>query len=192
MPSPHHFPAGLSRVAIVKLRWLLFAPLSSSTGIPQRLGHIAFHRCANIEGLVMRQIMFVFIFLFTMAGAASSESQEPSKKSKGTELNANLTNSLDMQFVKIPAGELQMGITENDAARLIQSRLVDWPLRDWKKKVHKVTLTMDYYIGKHEVTVGQFRKFVEATNYYTNVQARRGSPGRLRHQRGCAEIYRLA
>jgi|GEM_PF-792513 len=118
----------------------------------------------------MRQIMFVFIFLFTMAGAASSESQEPSKKAKGTELEANLTNSLDMQFVKIPAGELQMGITENDAARLIQSRLVDWPLRDWKKKVHKVTLTMDYYIGKHEVTVGQFRKFVEATNYYTNAE----------------------
>ena len=118
----------------------------------------------------MRQIVFVFILLFTMAGAASSESHEPSKKAKGRELDGNLTNSLDMQFVKIPAGEFQMGITENDAARLIQSRLVDWPLGDWEKKVHKVTLTMDYYIGKHEVTVGQFRKFVEATNYDTNAE----------------------
>jgi len=71
---------------------------------------------------------------------------------------------------KFPPASSRGGITENDAARLIQRRLVDWQLGDWEKQVHKVKLTKDYYIGKHEVTVGQFRKFVEATQYATNAE----------------------
>ena len=82
----------------------------------------------------------------------------------------NFTNSVEMQFIKIPAGEFQMGITENDAARLVQRGNVDWPLGEWEKQVHKLKLTKDYYIGKHEVTVGQFRKFVQATKYETNAE----------------------
>jgi formylglycine-generating enzyme required for sulfatase activity len=33
---------------------------------------------------------------------------------------------------------------------------------------HEVTLTRPFYLGKHEVTVGQFRRFVEATKYITD------------------------
>jgi formylglycine-generating enzyme required for sulfatase activity len=33
---------------------------------------------------------------------------------------------------------------------------------------HSVTLTQPFYLGRHEVTVGQFRGFVEATGYVTD------------------------
>jgi sulfatase modifying factor 1 len=35
---------------------------------------------------------------------------------------------------------------------------------------HEVTLTQGFWLGKHEVTVGQFRKFVESTGYRTDAE----------------------
>jgi formylglycine-generating enzyme required for sulfatase activity len=57
-------------------------------------------------------------------------------------------------LIEIPAGPFIMGSDsgENDA-----------------KPAHKVYLDK-YYIGKYEVTVGQFRKFVKATGYKTNAE----------------------
>ena len=39
-------------------------------------------------------------------------------------------------------------------------------------KPHKVRITKPFYMGKYEVTVGQFRKFVEATGYQTDYESR--------------------
>ena len=36
---------------------------------------------------------------------------------------------------------------------------------------HEVTLTRPVYLGTHEVTVGQFRTFVEATRYQTEAES---------------------
>ena len=137
------------------------------------------------------QTAIITMLLFVTASALANEKarlvqelplalkeKEPQKidpvslkgKDQDQDQDQKLTNSLGMPFVKIPAGEFQMGITQNDAERLIQRRLVDWPLENWEKQVHKVKLTKNYYIGKHEVTVGQFRKFVEATKYETNAE----------------------
>ena len=43
-----------------------------------------------------------------------------------------------------------------------------------EKPVHRVTLG-DYYIGKYELTVGEFRSFVEATGYVTEAEQGDGS-----------------
>ena len=81
------------------------------------------------------------------------------------------TNSLGMQFVRIPAGEFLMGTTDEDSKRFIEEDQLHWAQCENEKPAHKVRLTRDYFLGKHPVTVGQFRMFVEATGYETNAEA---------------------
>lgn len=63
-----------------------------------------------------------------------------------------LTNSLGMELRLVPAGTFIMG-----AAKEVPGDPAD------QVPVHRVNLSKPIYIGCHEVTVGQFRAFVEAT-----------------------------
>ena len=79
-----------------------------------------------------------------------------------------LVNSLGMPFVPVPAGEFMMGSDESPES-LAQS----WPAYDRKRftdiadeaPVHRVRITRAFYLGRTEVTVGQFRRFLEASGY---------------------------
>ena len=85
-----------------------------------------------------------------------------------------IENSLGMKFVRVPAGEFLMGSNESPDA-LAQSypqyerrRFVE--LFD-EAPVHRVRITRPFFLGQHEVTVGQFRKFIEASGYVPESQA---------------------
>ncbi|HMT57678.1 MAG TPA: formylglycine-generating enzyme family protein [Ottowia sp.] len=73
-----------------------------------------------------------------------------------------------MRFVRVPAGEFMMGSAESPQAlakafpHAERRRLAD--LAD-EKPVHRVRITRDFWLGAHEVTVGQFRQFVQASGY---------------------------
>ncbi len=56
-------------------------------------------------------------------------------------------------------------------ARFVQQR------REAEMPQHRVEITRPFYLGAHEVTVGQFRKFVEATGYITDAQRDRNGYG---------------
>jgi formylglycine-generating enzyme required for sulfatase activity len=56
------------------------------------------------------------------------------------------------EFVRVPAGEFLMGTDEGGI----------------EKPVHKVRIGYDFEMGRTEVTVAQFRAFVEATGYTTD------------------------
>ena len=79
-----------------------------------------------------------------------------------------IKNSLGMNMVLVPAGEFLMGSDEapeslkKDFPQYEQKRLLD--LED-EKPVHPVTITKPFFIGQYEVTVDQFRKFIELSGY---------------------------
>ena len=70
-----------------------------------------------------------------------------------------ITNSIGMKFVLIPAGEFMMGSSESDSYGFNN-----------EKPQHRVRITRPFYLGVYEVTVGQFRQFVEASAYQTEAE----------------------
>ena len=58
-----------------------------------------------------------------------------------------------IEFVKVEGGQFQMGDTFGDG--------------DSDEQPVTQTRVGDFYLGKTEVTVAQFRRFVEATGYVT-------------------------
>jgi formylglycine-generating enzyme required for sulfatase activity len=69
------------------------------------------------------------------------------------------TNSLGMQLVLIPAGTYWRGSSKTDAYRI-----------DDELPQHRVRITRPFYIGVCEVTVGEFRQFVDAQAYRTEAE----------------------
>jgi len=70
------------------------------------------------------------------------------------------THPCGMRFQMIPPGRFLMGAPDSD---------VD--ASDYEKPQHEVTLTQPFMIGTTEVTIGQFRKFVDATGYQTEAES---------------------
>lgn len=67
----------------------------------------------------------------------------------------SLVNSIGMRLILIPAGEFVMGSLPCE-----ELRKIDEPQ-------HRVRITRPFYLGAHEVTVQQYRHFVEETDYRT-------------------------
>ncbi len=81
---------------------------------------------------------------------------------------AALGNRLGMPFVWVPAGEFMMGSDESPdalAADFPQYERSRFLKLDDEVPVHRVRITHPFYLGKTEVTVGQFRRFIEASGY---------------------------
>lgn len=88
---------------------------------------------------------------------------------KAIELGGGVT----LEMVLIPAGAFVMG----DAAG-----------SDDERPVHKVKITKPFYLGKHEVTIEQFRQFVEATGYLTDAEKGTGFQGAFGWDRDAMEF----
>jgi formylglycine-generating enzyme required for sulfatase activity len=67
-----------------------------------------------------------------------------------------------MEFVLVPEGSFIMGSPAEEVGR--------WEKDDREGPQHRVEITRPFYLGKHEVTVGQFLKFVQDTGYKTEAE----------------------
>lgn len=92
----------------------------------------------------------------SMSGGALAQSPEPA-------LRLNLGSGGSLETVLVKAATFRQGSPSAEAGRGD-----DEAARD-------VTISQDFYIGKYEVTVGEFRRFVEETGYKT--EAEKGTSG---------------
>jgi len=87
--------------------------------------------------------------------AASQHTSAPSAE--------RFTNSIGQEFVYIKPGTFMMGSPANEPGRFDSERQ------------HQVTLTRGYYLQTTEVTVGQWRSFVQATGYRSEAETGDGA-----------------
>ena len=77
------------------------------------------------------------------------------------------TNTLGMKFKLIPAGKFTMGSPKEEIDRCVKLVGDEWE-RDrlpTEGPQHEVEITQPFYMGTTEVTVGQFRQFVDDESY---------------------------
>lgn len=92
------------------------------------------------------------------------------------------TNSLGMKFALIPPGEFVMGSDKETIAPLLaEGNDKAWWYAGIASEVpsHRVRITKPYYLGVHEVTVGQYRQFADATGYKTEAEKMGGGNASL-------------
>jgi formylglycine-generating enzyme required for sulfatase activity len=90
-------------------------------------------------------------------------------------------NSIGMKMVLIPPGEFLMGSSEEEQARFLDEARADndhWAIERIPNEGprHQVRITRPFRLSRHEVTLGQFRLFVEEAGYETDAE-RNGKGG---------------
>lgn len=81
---------------------------------------------------------------------------------------AAIESTLGMKFVLVPAGEFVMG--SDEPPDVLSKAYPQYERRRAEElgeeaPVHRVRITQPFYLGQFEVSVGQFRKFLEASGY---------------------------
>jgi formylglycine-generating enzyme required for sulfatase activity len=99
-------------------------------------------------------------FFCTLARTASIFASDPA----GARAPEVITNSINMKLALVPAGEFVMGVPDSD-----QDANKD------ESPQHRVQISRPFYFGIHEVTVGNFRAFVDATRYMTSAESEESS-----------------
>ncbi len=94
------------------------------------------------------------------------------KEAKTTLTMETVTNSIGMKLVPIPAGEFRMGnnhTLEEEVAAFAFDPFPDRWLKDQYPR-HRVRITRPFFLGTCEVTIGQFRQFIQDTGYKTDAE----------------------
>jgi len=89
--------------------------------------------------------------------AQAKKHQEAWDKHLGVDVES--TNSVGMKLVLIPPGQFLMGSPDDEPQREAH-----------EGPQHEVVITRPFYLGAHDVTVGQFKAFVEAKGYKTEAE----------------------
>ncbi len=123
--------------------------------------------------------IFCNVFALAAAFAFTSRGGLPSPPSE-------ITNRVGMRLVLIPAGEFLMGSARKEAdqmlAQMKAKHVNEWYQQSPISEVprHRVRITKPFYMGRCEVTLSQFRRFVAETDYRTDAERDgKGADGKI-------------
>ncbi len=105
----------------------------------------------------MRLLALTALTGLVLVAAAREEGKAPSRE-KGPKPGEEIKNSLGMRFAWIPSGKYLMGSPESE------------PGREKQEGQHEVVLSRGFFLGVHEVTVGQFKRFAREEKYQTDAE----------------------
>jgi formylglycine-generating enzyme required for sulfatase activity len=91
-------------------------------------------------------------------------------KERDSQPSAEIRNSLEMRLVLIPPGKFMMGSPDGTSGGKAEDG------RKQDEYLHPVEITRPLYLGAHEVTRGQFSRFVDEDHYQTDAE-KPGSAG---------------
>ena len=93
---------------------------------------------------------------FSMQPATAPHQYQPGEKFRDC-------NDCPLMMV-LPAGSFTMGSTEAERKWAVeQGAKQEWV--EWEKPQHPVQIEQPFAVGKYEVTIGQFKTFVQATGH---------------------------
>ncbi|MBI4966085.1 MAG: SUMF1/EgtB/PvdO family nonheme iron enzyme [Desulfomonile tiedjei] len=85
------------------------------------------------------------------------------------------TNSLGMKMIRIPSGAFVMGSSEADISWAMGALSQGQPVNlENEFPFHKVRISRPFFMSSTEVTVAQFREFVNETGYITDAEDEKG------------------
>ena len=111
-------------------------------------------------------------------GAPDSTAQKQQALSaKSLDRKVKIINSLDMHFALIPAGKFMMG-SQKSAADIAQQFDSNPSYFENERPQHEVQIEKPFYMGMHEVTIDDFKQFINMTGYKTELErSGRGGAG---------------
>ena len=109
----------------------------------------------------------------------------------GSLLGAALVGGGELTFVPVPAGEFVRGFRHDE--RLFKKSHLYSTSQDFnsEKPAHRVVISRKYDLSRTEVTVRQFRKFVEATGYRTDAEKGKGALGFFPDRKNHVERFQI-
>jgi formylglycine-generating enzyme required for sulfatase activity len=119
----------------------------------------------------------VFAALTALGSLGSATAQEVEKAGD----KKQITNSIGMKLVLLPAGEFIMGSRQSreELVKMFAKYESNPVWSGHEYPAHRVRITKPFFLGAHHVTVGQFRQFVTDAGYTSDAEkpGKKGSLG---------------
>ncbi|MFA6564686.1 MAG: SUMF1/EgtB/PvdO family nonheme iron enzyme [Verrucomicrobiia bacterium] len=80
----------------------------------------------------------------------------------------DLGGGVTMELMGIPPGEFMLGSTKEEQAWAVANRMKDEDVKREGEAPRKATIKQGFWMGRTEVTVGQWKRFVGAAGYQTD------------------------